>query len=140
MGLSPPFRGLAKLSHPLHHAGSVQERIAERHQPMTGNRIARTLVAVFFVALLAAPLVLKRMAARREADKSTADTQTVLARHGFYFQEVSHAAGINFVHRSPTLDHQLDHIMPQVASMGAAVSIVDFDRDGWPDIYVTNSA
>ena len=30
--------------------------------------------------------------------------------------------------------------MPQVASMGAAVSIVDFDRDGWPDIYVTNSA
>ena len=24
--------------------------------------------------------------------------------------------------------------------MGAAVSIVDFDRDGWPDIYVTNSA
>ncbi len=29
--------------------------------------------------------------------------------------------------------------MPQVASMGAAVSIADFDRDGWPDIYVTNS-
>ena len=24
--------------------------------------------------------------------------------------------------------------------MGASVSIVDFDRDGWPDIYVTNSA
>ena len=23
--------------------------------------------------------------------------------------------------------------------MGASVSIVDFDRDGWPDIYVTNS-
>jgi enediyne biosynthesis protein E4 len=29
--------------------------------------------------------------------------------------------------------------MPQVASMGAAVSIVDVDRDGWQDIYVTNS-
>ena len=26
--------------------------------------------------------------------------------------------------------------MPEVASMGASVSIVDFDRDGWPDIYV----
>ena len=23
--------------------------------------------------------------------------------------------------------------------MGASVSIVDFDRDGWPDIYITNS-
>ena len=29
--------------------------------------------------------------------------------------------------------------MPQVASMGAAVSIVDFDRDGRPDLYVTDS-
>ena len=29
--------------------------------------------------------------------------------------------------------------MPQIASMGAAVSVVDFDRDGWQDLYVTNS-
>jgi hypothetical protein len=29
--------------------------------------------------------------------------------------------------------------MPEVTSMGASVSIVDFDRDGWPDLYVTNS-
>jgi hypothetical protein len=29
--------------------------------------------------------------------------------------------------------------MPMVASMGAAVSIVDVDRDGWQDIYVANS-
>jgi hypothetical protein len=29
--------------------------------------------------------------------------------------------------------------MQQVASMGAAVSVVDYDRDGWADIYVTNS-
>jgi hypothetical protein len=38
------------------------------------------------------------------------------------------------------LDSKLAPIMPEVTSMGAAVSIVDFDRDGWPDIYVTNSA
>ena len=24
--------------------------------------------------------------------------------------------------------------------MGAAVSVADFDRDGWPDIYVVNSS
>ena len=29
--------------------------------------------------------------------------------------------------------------MEQVASMGAAVSVVDFDRDGWDDLYITNS-
>src|SRR5271170_3926811 len=89
--------------------------------------------------MLAAPLAIKWEAARRGGGKSKLDAQTALARHGFYFEEVSRAAGVNFVHQAPTLDPQLAHIMPQVASMGAAVSIVDFDRDGWPDIYVTNA-
>src|SRR5258705_4595108 len=44
----------------------------------------------------------------------------------------------NFVHDAPTLDPRLAHIMPQVASMGAAVSVVDVDRDGLPDLYVTD--
>jgi hypothetical protein len=48
--------------------------------------------------------------------------------------------GVDFVHQAPVFDHQLDHIMPQVASVGAAVAVADFDRDGWPDFYVTNSA
>jgi len=107
---------------------------------MKGNRIARGVVILFFIALLATPFVIKRMSAGRDADRSKADAKTALARHGFYLEEVSHAAGINFVHQSPKLDPKLDPIMPEVASMGASVSIVDFDRDGWPDIYVTNSA
>jgi hypothetical protein len=107
---------------------------------MTGNRIARVLLAFFFIALLATPFVIKRISAGREADRSKADAATAPARHGFYLQEVSHSAGINFIHQSPKLDPKLDPILPEVASMGASVSIVDFDRDGWPDIYVTNSA
>lgn len=107
---------------------------------MTGNRIARLVLILFFVALLATPFVIKRTTAARDADRSKADANTALARHGFYLQEVSHAAGIDFMHQSPRLDPKLDPIMPEVASMGASVSIVDFDRDGWPDIYVTNSA
>src|SRR5580658_2379082 len=107
---------------------------------MTATRIARVLVGLFFIALLATPFVIRRISAGREADKSKADATTALARHGFYLQEVSHVAGIDFIHQSPKLDSRLDPIMPEVASMGASVSIVDFDRDGWPDIYVTNSA
>jgi hypothetical protein len=107
---------------------------------MTGNWIARVLVGVFFVALLATPFLIRRISAGREADRSKADAMTALARHGFYLEEISRAAGINFIHQSPKLDPRLDPIMPEVASMGASVSIVDFDRDGWPDIYVTNSA
>ena len=101
----------------------------------------RIALAIFFLALLATPLVIQRVKLRREAaTKTRLDTKTALARHGFVLKEVSHAAGIDFVHQAPTLDAKLEHIMPEVASMGASVSIVDFDRDGWPDIYVTNSA
>src|ERR1700680_4489740 len=107
---------------------------------MTGNRAARVLVGLFFVALLTAPVGMKRISAGRDADRSRIDAKTALVRHGFYLEEVSHAAGINFVHQAPRLDAKLEPIMPEVASLGASVSIVDFDRDGWPDIYVTNSA
>src|SRR5229473_2266141 len=107
---------------------------------MTGARIARIVLGILFIGLLAAPPVMKRISARRAADRSQADARTALARHGFYLQEVSQVAGIDFVHQSPALDSKLAPIMPEVASMGASVSIVDFDRDGWSDIYVTNSA
>src|ERR1700693_4507946 len=108
--------------------------------PMTASRVARIVVSILFVGLLIAPVAMKRMAARRAEDLSKMSAETALARHGFSLQEVSRAAGINFVHQSPALDPRLEAIMPEVASMGAGVSIVDFDRDGWPDIYVTNSA
>ena len=106
---------------------------------MKRGPVARILLSIFFVALLATPMVVRRVSAARASARVRLDANAALARHGFYLQEVSRAAGIDFVHQAPTLDPKLDGIMPQVASMGASVSIVDFDRDGWPDIYVTNS-
>src|SRR6266540_4137758 len=106
---------------------------------MTRGKTSRILLVLCFVALLATPLVIKRLSARREPPRAKLDAKVALSRYGFYLEEVAQASGVNFVHQAPTLDRQLDHIMPQVASMGAAVSIVDFDRDGWADLYVTNS-
>ena len=106
---------------------------------MKQHRTARIIVSILFVGMLATPLVIRWNAARRSGGKTKLDARAALARHGFYFEEVSRVAGVNFVHQAPTLDPQLAPIMPQVASMGASVSIVDFDRDGWPDIYVTSS-
>jgi enediyne biosynthesis protein E4 len=103
------------------------------------KRFAKVVLTVVFVGLIATPVVLRRLSVRREKALATADVQSAISRYGLHFEEVSKTAGINFVHQAPSLDHKLDHIMPQVASMGAAVSIVDFDRDGWPDIYATNS-
>lgn len=106
---------------------------------MTPGRTAKILLAVLFVALLATPLVLKRLAARHDDGKSKLDASQAMTRYGFHLQEVAQASGINFVHQAPKLDHKLDHIMPQVAAMGSGASVVDFDRDGWQDIYLTNS-
>src|ERR1041384_7225655 len=106
---------------------------------MNRGPLARIILAVIFLGLVISPWAIRRWQAHQDSLAANIDRQTALARHGFYFQEVSHAAGINFVHQAPTLDHQLDHIMPQVASMGAAVSMLDFDPDAWPDIYGTNS-
>jgi len=106
---------------------------------MTRNRIARVVLGIFFLALLATPFAVKRMSARQASGSPPDDRVAALSRHGFYLEEVSRAVGIDFVHKAPRLDARLEPIMPLVASMGAAVSVVDFDRDGWSDIYVTNS-
>ena len=102
-------------------------------------KFARILVTAIFIALLATPLAIRRLSAGREIKAGTLNAETALARYGFFLQEVARSSGINFVHKAPILDPRLDHIMPQVASMGAAVSVADFDRDGWADIYVTSS-
>jgi hypothetical protein len=106
---------------------------------MTGTRTAKILLALFFAGLLATPVVLKQMTARQLVASVPGAKAAALSRYGFFLEEVSHSAGIDFVHHAPTLDPKLDPIMPEVASMGASVSIVDFDRDGWADIYVVDS-
>ncbi|HLJ76267.1 MAG TPA: CRTAC1 family protein [Acidobacteriaceae bacterium] len=100
----------------------------------------RVILWILFAGMLATPAIMRHYAARRAAAHAVElSCQSALARYGFCFTEVSQKAGIHFVHEKPVLDAKLDTIMPEVASMGASVSIVDFDRDGWPDIYVTNS-
>ncbi|HZS06101.1 MAG TPA: CRTAC1 family protein [Blastocatellia bacterium] len=101
--------------------------------------VVKTTLTIFFILLLATPLVIRRISARNKAATAAPNPASALARYGFSLQESAKAAGISFTHTAPKLDAKLDHIMPQVAAMGAAVSVVDFDRDGWQDIYITNS-
>jgi hypothetical protein len=62
-----------------------------------------------------------------------------LTEPGFHLTDVAARAGITFVHHGPTLDPKLDHIAPLIASLGASVSVADANRDGRPDLYLTNS-
>lgn len=102
------------------------------------SRTLRIFLIIFFIGLLVTPFVIRRLSNHKEV-AATADASTALSRYGLSFKEAANALGIYFTHAAPKLDPKLDHIMPQIASMGAAVSVVDFDRDGWQDIYLTNS-
>ncbi len=96
------------------------------------TRYARPLLAVLFVAMLATPWMIRRFG-------HTAASADARASYGFQLIESAEAAGLAFEHEGPTFDERLGHIMPQVASMGAAVAVVDVDADGHLDLYVTNS-
>jgi len=101
----------------------------------TRQRIAWIVWTFLLIASLAAVRALNQNAlASLPHDESVSDL-----RFGFQLAESAKRRGVDFVHEAPTFDSRLDHIMPQVASTGAAVSVADFDKDGWQDFYVTNS-
>jgi hypothetical protein len=103
------------------------------------NRLMlRILVSIVFFALIGALPILAHVSVS-QGHHSGGEGTDALSQVGFRFQEVSREAGIDFTHAAPQLDPKLDHIMPEVASMGAGVSIVDYDRDGLDDIYVVSS-
>jgi hypothetical protein len=104
------------------------------------RRLLSVLAALVFIALLATPLAIRRFSSASREAEAAPSAAAALERHGFVLEEVSGAAGIRFSHEPPALDAKLEPIMPAVASYGAAVSVVDFDRDGWQDLYVTTSA
>jgi hypothetical protein len=97
--------------------------------------VLRVVIAIVFVAMIVAVIVLNRSST---ADGGAASSEAV-ARYGFRLREEAAAAGVAFTHHAPAFDRRVDHIMPIVAAMGAAVSVTDVDRDGWQDFYVTDS-
>lgn len=99
--------------------------------------VAKGIGVIFFIGLLATPFLIRHLSA--EEDGSSVSQETAMERYGMYFEEVADEVGASFTHHPPQFDEQLAHIMPQVASMGASVSVADFNRDGLQDFYVTNS-
>ncbi|HEV3006337.1 MAG TPA: CRTAC1 family protein [Pirellulales bacterium] len=111
--------------------------------------LKQATIAVVFAALLALAAirgsggglgdVWRRIGGVRTATPTALGEAEALERYGFRLTEQARDCRIDFRHEAATLDGRLAHIMPLVNPMGAAASIVDFDGDGWLDIYVVTS-
>lgn len=92
--------------------------------------IRRAVIAVPFVCAIGLAVQLNQGLPRPHPDA---------VRPGFSLRDETAAAGIKFVHRRPQFDRKIANVEPHVAALGASVSVTDFDHDGWPDLYFTNS-
>jgi len=104
-----------------------------------GTEVRARITWVVWTVLLVVSLGAVRALNQQAVVELPDDDQPPDLRFGLQLAESAKRLGVDFVHEGPTFDSKLDHIMPQVASMGAAVAVADFDRDGWQDFYVTNS-
>lgn len=89
-------------------------------------------------AIVAVPFFLTIAAVYRSNDalgRPVADA----ARPAFELRDETARAGIRFVHQMAKLDPRLVNVEPHIVALGAGVSVTDFDDDGWPDLYFTNS-
>lgn len=55
------------------------------------------------------------------------------------FEDVTVKAGINYKHTNRSFENPYAHIMEGYTALGAAVAVADYDRDGFEDIFVTDS-
>ena len=105
---------------------------------MKASRLKYGSVVLMFVALFFVPELIRQLT--DQTDRQQTSAEEAIARYGFVLQEVSQELGITFVHQRCDVDEPLKHIQPQIAAMGASVSVSDVNNDGLQDFYVTNSA
>lgn len=110
---------------------------ANNYKPSLAIQI---IVSAVFILLLGVPIFLDLRSKPIERKEQNAEVMAkAIELFGFFLEEVSAISKVDFVHKPPQLDSRLDHILPQIASVGASVSVCDFNNDGWNDFYLTTS-
>jgi hypothetical protein len=90
----------------------------------------RAIIAIPFLAAIVLAFRLDRGPVFAPAD---------VTNPRFTLRDETRAAGIRFIHRRASFDRRIANVEPHIAALGAGVSVADFDSDGWPDVYFTNS-
>lgn len=112
--------------------------------------VKQFLVSLVFAGLMAitalfgsygGPVGVWKLVTGANSSDTNASIQSteLLGRYGFQLTESAERLGISFRHESAELDPKLSHIMPLVNAMGAGVSVVDYNNDGWLDLYAVTS-
>lgn len=105
---------------------------------MKKEHAKKTVVVFIFLILVSIPFGMKKYDEYLNSEKFES-RQEIIERYGFFLEDVTENIGVDFVHRRPIVDEKLHHILPQIASVGASVSVADFNNDGLQDFYLTNS-
>lgn len=106
---------------------------------MGNKRFLKILLGVLFVGALLFPVARTTWNNWQQSKLSNQKESQALKDYGFYLKNVASQSGITFHHYSPHLDPKLGNIMPIIASLGASVSVCDYNNDGLEDLYFTNS-
>jgi len=72
-------------------------------------------------------LALATLVAQHTGNGATPETSAIL------FRDVTQAAGIHFVHNNAAFGKKF---LPE--TMGPGIAFIDYDNDGWPDIFLVN--
>ena len=105
---------------------------------MFGDTASRIIVLLIFTILVSIPFGMKKLDEYLYSDLPE-NKEEIMDRYGFFLEDVTERSGVDFVHHRVTVDEKLHHIQPQISSVGASVSVVDFNNNGLPDFYLTNS-
>ena len=71
---------------------------------------------------------------RKPTPEPAAEPDTGPEAGGPWFVDVAREAGIHFVHFDPTTD---SHFIQE--TMGSGLGWIDYDADGWPDLFPWSS-
>src|SRR5437588_2516305 len=120
---------------------SSRERTTARGvkmQKALGRLLRASVTFVVFFFILAGLRQAPRTSARKPATRKPAPKPVVRAANsmpGSYPQlvDITESTGIQFEHLSSPEQKFI------VESMSGGVALIDYDRDGWPDIYFTNA-
>ena len=105
---------------------------------MKKETINKIVVTLIFLILVSVPFGMKKYDEYANAGFVGA-MEEVIERYGFFLEDVTSQIGVDFVHVRASVDEKLLHIEPQISSIGASVSVADFNNNGLPDFYLTSS-